>query len=317
MHRICVALAVTGLAGSLLSLVSLNSFAEESAPPPLKLRKIYFLIHPLTYVPECAHSYGNKERYRAWRDFENPVRRRYHEAIDKMAEDEALVIYPTLYPTKDDPHAQELIDIEVMARRKLGRRLVLCTYPTTSAEFVKLADAQGLTYDLQTVDTESWGESFDGCVAKYCSRFTTELGLGKPMAQNFAMCVPDAVWLLKARFIEKVTLRSKIRFYLFESEEGRPMAVFFEPYLLPAGASPRSVDIPLDPSKGEIWRRDYTTGSEEPIIVTNIATPDGMGVRLPVTSWWTKPIQMYPYLFGKDVDLATFQAALMQAKLVE
>lgn len=310
---------LAAVAMCLLIPATLNLSAQEQqggdamAAEPIKLNKIYFLIHPLTYVPECEHSYSDKERYKAYRECENPVRRRYHEAIDNMGQDEALVIYVTLYPTKDDPHPQELVDIEVMARRKLGRRLVLCTYPTGIAEFVKLAKEQGLVYDLETVVTESWGESFDGCVAKYCSIFTTDLGLGKPMEQNFSMCVPDAAWALKVKFIEKVTLPSKIRFYVFQTEDGRPMAIFFEPYRR-QGEPARFVDIALEPTKFETWRY---VGSATPKVTTDLATPDGAGVRVPVCSHYTEPAHNATYLLGKDVDLATFQAALSQARLVE
>jgi len=54
----------------------------------------YLLSHsPLTYVPECADSYGDKECYRIFRGCENEVRRRYHQAIDAMEQDEALAIF--------------------------------------------------------------------------------------------------------------------------------------------------------------------------------------------------------------------------------
>lgn len=283
-------------------------------PRGTDIRKFYFLIHPLTYAPECADGYGNKKCYRIYRKCENEVRRRYHQAIDTMEEDAALAICPTLYSEDPSLKPEELIDIEVMARRKLGSRLLIMTYPTTSSEFLKLCKQQGLTYDPQTVRSEGWGESFDGCVAKYCTMFSKQLGLAKPIEQNFAMCVPDLIWLIRSKFIEKVSLPSEIRFYLFEGEDSQPMAIFFDAYSVP-GDLPRSVDVPLDPSNAEFYEYSYVASlSLTPM--TKITTPDGKGVRLPISTDLADPPRR-AYLLGKDVDVATFRAALVKAEVVE
>ena len=292
---------------------------------PINVGKIYFLIHPLTYAPECIRNYKDKERYRAYRECENHVRRRYHEAIDTMAKDEALAVYPSAYPHKDDPHPEELVDIETMARRKLGQRLILCSYPPpqdityspgsggcTSAEFLKLSKAQSLVYDPQTLETEAWGESFDGCVAICSNILTVELGLSKPMEQNFDMCVPDMSWLLKAEFIEKMTLPSKIRFYVFVLQDGRPLAILFQSHLW-APSPPCFVEIPLDPTALEGWE-----GVDTPKKDTSIAAPHGNAVRFPVTSYYATPLgRGAKCLFARNVDLEAFRAALRQATQVE
>lgn len=289
---------------------------EEISTPPggTPVRKICFLIHPLTYAAECADSYGNKECYRIYRGCENEVRRRYHEVLDTMEQDTALAIYRTLYSEDPDFKPEELIDLEVMARRKLGSRLLLMSFPTTSSEFVTLCKQQGLTYDPQTVIAEGWGESFDGCVAKYCSMFSKQLGLARPIEQNYAMCVPDLIWLIRSRFIEKVSLSPEVRFYLFEDPEGRPMAIFFDGYYEP-GDRPRSIDVPLDPSNAELYSYAYVLSLGLTPMTKDI-TPDGNGVRLPISNDLADPPRR-AYLRGKDVDIATFRAALMQAELVD
>ena len=288
----------------------------DSGSRPLKLQKIYFLFHPLTYAPECEASYKEKDFYRAARAVENEVRRRYQYALDRMLPNEALVIFPTLYPEEQFPKPEELVDLEEMAKRKLGQRLVICSYPTKSLEFVELARRQGLVYDPQTVETEAWGESFDGCVAKYASRFSKELGLAKPMEQNFAMCVPDFWWLLSAKLLEKVTLPSKVRFYLFETEKGELLATFYDSYFVP-GDKARSVEIPLRVAEVEAYKYEYRYAPAPPRI-EEIATPDGMRVRIPISNDFALPAPgRRAYLLGRNVDRKSFREALTRARVVE
>jgi hypothetical protein len=129
------------------------------------------------------------------------------------------------------------------------------------------------------------------------------------------MCVPDAVLLMKAKFVEKVTLASPIRFYLFETEAGQPLAVFFDTYSR-LGDSLHWVDVPLDPAKAEVYDKPYDKGTRLPPPMTDIATPDGKGVRVAVSSILIRPAIQRSYLVGKNVDWATFRKSLMQAKLV-
>ena len=278
----------------------------------VELLKIHFLIHPLTYAPECREDYSDERFYDAARAVEKAVLHRYREAVETLPRDEALVIYPTLYPRKDSPKPEELASLETMARRRLGRRLIVCTYPTTSADFVRRAAEQGLSYDPDTVATEAWGESFDGCVAKYASVFSKEFGLGTPVEQNFAMCVPDFAWLLTARLLDKATLPSQARFYLFETEGGSPMAAFFESYFV-SGDTARSVDIPLEPSRVAAYRYDYRATFTPPRL-EHISTPDVTGVRIPICNDLAEPPRR-AYLVGQDVDAVRFREALLRARV--
>jgi len=106
------------------------------------------------------------------------------------------------------------------------------------------------------VSSEGWGESFDGCVAKYCARFSKELGLSTPIEQNYSMCLPDLIWLIRSRFIEKVSLPSKIRFYLFEDQEASPWR--YSSILFDTGDPLARLDIPLDPSNVEFYLYPYS-----------------------------------------------------------
>src|SRR5436309_2719992 len=95
------------------------------------------------------------------------------------------------------------------------------------AERVKHTFRQrGLTFDPRTVQAEGWGESFEGCVANYSRYLGTYLGLANPIEDNFEMTVPDAPFLLTARFVERVPLERSVRLYLWETQEGRLVALF-------------------------------------------------------------------------------------------
>ncbi len=305
MSRVCAAVSIAGIVVALLSVSGFNGFAQGTAEKTINLSKIYFMIHPGFTVSRPE------------------LRWRFYEAVDKMREDEALVIYPAppIANVRDNCW-QELLEFEVFAMRKLGRRLVLCGYPTTAAEFVELAEAQGLTYDPQTVEAEGWGEAFSACVVKHCMIISKQLGLTKPIAPNFAMCQgcgiqPSEIFssyaVRQKAFVAEVTLPSQIRFYLFESEDGQPAAIFFECFR-ELDDPPRWVDIPLDPTTVAIYN---PLVSSDPM--PDIATPDGTGVRLPVSVGHRQhdPPQECVSLYGKAVDLPTFRAALMQARLVE
>lgn len=50
--------------------------------------------------------------------------------------------------------------------------------------------------------------------------------------------------------------------------------------------------------------------------MTKITTPDGKGVRLPISTDLADPPRR-AYLLGKDVDVATFRAALVKAEVVK
>jgi hypothetical protein len=54
----------------------------------------------------------------------------------------------------------------------------------------------------------------------------TYLGLANPIEDNFEMTVPDAPFLLTARFLERVVLDRNVRLYLWKAQDDRLIALF-------------------------------------------------------------------------------------------
>jgi hypothetical protein len=79
----------------------------------------------------------------------------------------------------------------------------------------------GLTFDPETVASEIWGESFEGCATNYGSAFAHELGLRRPPVMRFEMVVADTRFLQGARGPEVVRLPGNdIEAMLFELFDG-------------------------------------------------------------------------------------------------
>ncbi len=85
---------------------------------------------------------------------------------------------------------------------------------------------RGLTFDPKTVRVDGWGESFEGCVANYARFLGPYLGLTKPIENEYEMTVPDAPFLLTARFLEKIPLERDVHLYLWEVADGQLVALF-------------------------------------------------------------------------------------------
>lgn len=119
-------------------------------------------------------------------------------------------------------------------------------------EMKREAAARQLDINVDTVRTESWGESFEGCVAKYSQMMSKYLGLREPVEENYEMTVPDAPPLLAGRLMEKVALDGGVRLYLFAGGDSTPIAAFFETARRPCDKV-RIVDVPVDPARVEVF----------------------------------------------------------------
>jgi hypothetical protein len=258
-------LAFSGL-GVLLALVIVSGIQREpaSSVKPVVIEKIYFMIHPLLYRAPYAKAGDPEgaERYQQYADYEKKVSSRWFQAIANMGPKEALVIGAPNCPKdleesvekylgprglviKDDLISQPELwqRLSPEAKADLGRDLLAMFWkhgfawtsdplgqPVIArgwAERVKEAFKQrGLTFDPGTVKAEGWGESFEGCVANYSRYMGSYLGLANPIEDNFEMTVPDAPFLLTARFLERVALGRNVRLYFWEAKDGRLIALF-------------------------------------------------------------------------------------------
>lgn len=95
-----------------------------------------------------------------------------------------------------------------------------------TARCQQIFQQRGLTFDPKTVRAEGWGESFEGCVANYCRYLGTYFELANSVEDDFGMTVPDAPFLLTAKFLERVPLAHDVRLYLWAAADGQLVALF-------------------------------------------------------------------------------------------
>jgi len=210
------------------------------------------------------------------------------------------------------------------------------------AERVKEVFKQrGLTFDPRTVKAEGWGESFEGCVANYGRYMGTYLGLANPIEDNFEMTVPDAPFLLTARFLEKVVLGRNVRLYFWEAQDGRLIALFQNAQAA-IGDPVLYAQFPLQGTSLEvrsrmdrpIWPKNLPpargTAAEASALGLkkkrtpawelkrqeegSTATEVNGYLRVPVPTPWVPDVA---YIFAEGTPLADFRTLLANAALVE
>jgi hypothetical protein len=81
------------------------------------------------------------------------------------------------------------------------------------------------SYNADSVMSEAWGASFEGCVIKYSLNLRRMLGLANPIAINYNLTVPDAPFMLPVVDGECHILESRLQLFLFTSG-GQTIAVY-------------------------------------------------------------------------------------------
>ena len=227
-----------------------------------QIETIYFLIHPLCYELQ-AQTPEFVAKYAEYLQYEKMVKARWYSRIATMKGSEALVIGAPGCPEGLEryvadhlgsrglivrdvlTHQPELWDTLLSSETKasLGHDLLAMYWkhgfnwvsdplgqPIIArgwAERIRHTfNERNLTFDPGTVLTEGWGESFEGCVANYTRFLGAYLGLAHPIEDIFEMTVPDARFLLTARFIERIALDQHTRLYIWEALDGGYIAWF-------------------------------------------------------------------------------------------
>jgi hypothetical protein len=173
------------------------------------------------------------------------------------------------------------------------------------AERIKMEFGErGLVYDPDTVRTEGWGESFEGCVANYTRFLGTYLGLANPIEDEFEMTVPGAKILLTARFVERISIDSTVRLYLWEVRDGRfvgwfhkAMAAIGDPSVVARFAT-AGMSFEIQDRHSVLW----------PMRDSEIEWEDG---DLLV------PVRGAHYVIAENADYDQFRGSLGQAVLIE
>lgn len=338
----------------------------QSAPSaPQVIHKLYFMIHPLLYEPKSGAPppAANIQKYV---DYERKISPRWFKAIAGMGSDEALVVGAPGCPkhledfVKEHLGARGLIikdalvsqpelwnELTPEAKEGLGHDLLAMFWkhgfqwtsdplgqPVIArgwAERIKRAFRErGLAFDPKTVQAEGWGESFEGCVANYGRYLGTYLGLANPIEDNFEMTVPDAPFLLTAKFLERIPLPQSVRLYLWEAQDGRLIA-FFLKLQSSIGEPSLSAELPLGNMKVEVRSRmgrpmwpkpeghaqvKQGTPAWEVLRQEKAATITEAGgrLRIPIP---TPLVLDSAYIFAEGVPVAEFREALKRSALVE
>jgi len=366
--------------GVVLTLGAQSEGATNSVKP-LAIEKIHFLIHPLLYrAPYRAREGDDPQagtRYQRYVDYEKKVSQRWFDAIANMGPTEALVVGAGSCPKDLQDHVEKhlgprgLVIVEDLinhpeqwnqlspeAKAGLGQDFMAMYwrygFAWTSdplgqsviargwAERVKqMFKERNLTFDPKTVKAEGWGESFEGCVANYGRYLSTYLSLTNPIEDDFGMTVPDAPFLLTAKFVERVPLERGVRLYLWKAEDGLLIG-FFQKSQAAIGEPSLFAQFPLAGLKLEVRSRMDRPMWPENLPAQKGSAADAMDRLLKkkqMPSWELKrqkeastivelngqlkvPIPSTlifdaSYIFARDTTLADFRAALVNAKLVE
>jgi len=114
---------------------------------------------------------------------------------------------------------------------------------------------RGFAFDPLTVQSEGWGESFEGCVATYTSFLRTYLGLRLPITPRFEMTVPDSRFLFGARQPDVIDMGHDVLLYVFRTAEGRMAGWYHRTARRIAEPALRAVIDPQGMAL-EVWNRN-------------------------------------------------------------
>jgi hypothetical protein len=326
----------------------------SAAEPPQTIRKICFLIHPLLYVD---HS---DDQLKGYYEYEKALEARWRKAIAKMGPDEALILWPITKSTRVDElvqYAKTTLGVRriMMPRSKdwygggkldqqqlagIGQDLVDAmlargeTWPVdemsqalTSWTYAKNIQTafreQGLSFEPATVQSEAWGESFDGCVGKWSSFLARYLGFGNPVEVKFELSIPDARFLLDIEFLESIPLQKNVRLYLWRIRDGR-LAGFYLAGLqrvadrtLYVALASSAIDLSRlevqEKSGGKIWSGENNVLVQQNEGSLRVAVSRDLARR---PGWKFCPGEPV-YIFGKSINLETFRKTLIGASITE
>ncbi|MEW5979949.1 MAG: hypothetical protein AB1898_29485 [Acidobacteriota bacterium] len=339
-----------------------NVLVLNAQAQPQVIKKIYFLIHPLTWV---NHSTG---KFKTYFEYEKDIEVRWYQAISAIGPDEALVLWPMTKSKRADDlvrYAQTTLGVRCVTipRSKdwygcceeggkrgipakldretlagIGQDLVEAmlargekwpvdemSQAMTARTWVKDIQSafreRGLRIDAATVQSEAWGESFDGCMGKWSSFLAHYLGLQSPVAMRFELSVPDAPFLLEATFLESIPLHRNVRLFLWKARDDR-LVGFYQVGLQSVAdrnlyAELESTELPglevQDKSGNKIWPGENSVLVERNEKVLRVAVSRNLARR---PGWNYAPGEPV-YVFGKGFTLEAFRTFLMQAPIVE
>jgi hypothetical protein len=111
-------------------------------------------------------------------------------------------------------------------------------------------EQRGLSWAPETLEVISWGQAWDGCLAKYSMMMPRYLGVERTPDVRADLCALAGT-PRPGRFVERVRMARHVSLYLFEGADGRPTAQFFDglraiwepPHVALIDADPRDVEL--------------------------------------------------------------------------
>jgi len=216
-----------------------------------EIDQFVILVHPCCYE---ALKYPLTDPYRA---LEEEARQRWLRAIPTLPKSTFVVQMDySPIPSVNQLHKAMVGQLGAGHVTRVPVRVVGSSTPDPLKEFYEEIKqqinqqmaAEGLTFDPATAKTVIWGESFEGCAAGYGSAIASYLGMKTPTRFDYNMSVPDAPFLLKAAFLQTVSVpASDVEAYLFDLNDGR-LAALFRSTLTPQWLDNRNIKLQLDPT---------------------------------------------------------------------
>jgi hypothetical protein len=192
-----------------------------------RIEHFLFLIHPCCYEPIEAERI-RRDGLQLFLDREEEVKSRWLTQLEDRG-DAVLFVQLGGPAYLRDAAARALGEARAVALQS--------PFPATEDldEYYRLLTAEirthladhDLTFDPETVTSELWGESFEGCVPGYGGAFAQYLGLARAPQMRFEMTVYDSRFLHQAHAPETLSIPgSDVEAWLFECHDGTGAATF-------------------------------------------------------------------------------------------
>ncbi|MBN1444665.1 MAG: hypothetical protein JW957_00980 [Candidatus Omnitrophica bacterium] len=278
----------------------------------MKINHIIFLIHPGIYEmlnekdPESIRS-GN---YGLCLEREREIRQRW---LDESASLNAGTLLLQLYGS---------VPLNEIFKGKLGEANVCYVraevpsggftgdalqreYHRRLTECIRShMERFGLAMDAETITSEIWGQSFEGCAPGYASAFAENLQLKAAPRMRFEMTGYDSCFLYGAKRWESARLNgTDIEVWLFECYDGTAAAIF-QARLHAQWLDKRPIRLQLNPSRllvcnkrgHTVWPlKPFKKGDDENPCAYQLTTSD---------SYWVRSVNMNFEDFRKVVTSA-------------
>ena len=165
----------------------------------------------------------------------------------------------------------------------------------------------GYAFDPNQLQVVSCGQQWGGCATMYSMFISRYLDVTKTPDVR-ADLSPDAGWPVRARFVERIGMDRHVYLFLFETDEGRPMAQFLDS-LRGVWEPPHAACVAIDPEKVEL-------------VVTSpnaYFRVQGQATRYTQEGFVADVIDgCHPAkttILGKEITFDEFQRALAQARI--